>query len=121
MSENYLVALYTMFTDLYLSTTNPKLSLSEIISQNSIPLVVSILFHTIVYMLFVNLVSYIFFGKLLSMKINNRLFVVLFVIMTFGYIARFYHVKDVYQAYNKDMIKTRNHLDKLFISWIFIA
>jgi len=110
-----------MFTKLYLSTTNPNLSLSEMISQNSGPLLVSILFHTIVYTLFVNIVYYIFFGKLLSMKINNRLFIILLLIMVFGYIGRFYHVKDIYQAYDKDMVKTRNHLDKLYITWIFIA
>ena len=110
-----------MFTKLYLSTTDPNLSLSEVILKNSVPLVVSILFHTIVYMLFVNIVSYVFFGKLLSMKINNRLFIVLIVIMSFGYIARFYHVKDIYQGYNGDMMKTRKHLDKLYIGWIFIA
>ena len=110
-----------MFTKLYLSTTDPNITIYKMISENSVPLLVSILFHTIVYMLFVNLVSYIFFGKLLSMKINNRLFIVLIIIMTFGYIARFYHVKDVYKAYNKDMVKTRNHLDKLYIGLIFIA
>jgi hypothetical protein len=110
-----------MFTKLYLSTTNPNLSLSEMISQNLVPLLVSIIFHTIVYTLFVNIVYYIFFGKLLSMKINNRLFIILIIIMTFGYIARFYHVKDIYSAYNKDMVKTRNHLDKLYIGWIFVA
>ena len=121
MSENYLISLYSMSTKLYLSTTNPSISLSEMISQNTVPLLVSILFHTILYTLFINLVSYIFFGKLLSMKINNRLFIVLIIIMTFGYVARFYHVKDIYQAYNKDMMKTRKHLDKLYIGWIFIA
>jgi hypothetical protein len=110
-----------MFTKLYLSTTNPNLSLLEMISQNLVPLLVSIIFHTIVYTLFVNIVYYIFFGKLLSMKINNRLFIILIIIMTFGYIARFYHVKDIYNAYNKDMVKTRNHLDKLYIGWIFVA
>ena len=110
-----------MFTKLYLSTTNPKISLSEMISQNAVPLLVSIVIHTILYMLFINLVSYIFFDKLLSMKINNRLFIILILIMTFGYIARFYHVKDIYEAYNKDMVKTRTHLDNLYITWIFIA
>ena len=110
-----------MFTKLYLSTTNPTITIYKMISENSVPLVGSILFHTIVYMLFVNIVSYIFFGKLLSMKINNRLFIILMIIMTFGYVARFYHVKDIYQAYNKDMMKTRKHLDKLYIGWIFIA
>jgi len=110
-----------MFTKLYLSTTDPKISLSEMMLQNAIPLIVSIIIHTILYMLFFNIFYYTFFGKLLSMKINNRLFIILMIIMTFGYVARFYHVKDIYQAYNKDMMKTRKHLDKLYIGWIFIA
>jgi hypothetical protein len=110
-----------MFTKLYLSTTDPKISLSEMMLQNAIPLIVSIIIHTILYMLFFNIFYYTFFGKLLSMKINNRLFIILILIMAFGYIGRFYHVKEVYQAYNKDMVKTRNHLDKLYITWIFIA
>jgi hypothetical protein len=110
-----------MFTKLYLDTTNPELSLYDIIYQNSYALIVSILFHTIVYVLFVNMCYYIFFGRLLSMKINNRLVIILLVLMTVGYIGRYYHVKDIYNAYNKDMNASRNHLDKLYISWIFIA
>lgn len=110
-----------MFTKLYLDTTNPNLTLSEMLSQNSYPILVSVLFHTIVYVLFVNLTYSVFFGRLLSMKINSRLIFSLLIIMIFGYIARFYHVKDIYKAYNKDMSKVRTHLDQLFISWIFIA
>lgn len=110
-----------MFTKLYLDTTNPNLTLSEMLSQNSYPILVSVLFHTIVYVLFVNLAYSVFFGRLLSMKINSRLIFSLLIIMIFGYIARFYHVKDIYKAYNKDMSKVRTHLDQLFISWIFIA
>jgi hypothetical protein len=121
MLGNYLVALYSMFTKLYLATTNPNITLSEMITKNSSPLLISIVFHTIVYVLSANIAYYVFVGKSLSMKINNRLFIALFAIMIIGYIARFYHVKDVYQAYNKDMDKTRTHLDKLYISWIFIA
>ena len=121
MSENYLVTLYTMFTELYLSTTNPNISLQEMISENIVPLLLSIIIHTILYIAFFNIAFYIFFGKLLSMKINNRLFIILLLIMIFGYIGRFYHVKDIYQAYDKDLVKTRNHLDKLYITWIFIA
>jgi hypothetical protein len=110
-----------MFTKLYLSTTNPNLSLSEMISQNIYPLLFSVVFHTILYVLSINVAYYTFVGSLLSMKINSRLTVILAAIMFFGYIARFYHVKDVYNAYNKDMEKTRNHLDRLYITWIFIA
>jgi hypothetical protein len=110
-----------MFTKLYLDTTNPDLTLSQMLSQNSTPILVSVLFHTIVYVLFINLAYSVFFGRLLSMKINSRLIFALLIIMIFGYIARFYHVKDIYKAYNKDMSKVRTHLDQLFISWIFIA
>jgi hypothetical protein len=110
-----------MFTKIYLDTTNPDLTLSQMLSQNSTPILVSVLFHTIVYVLFINLAYSVFFGRLLSMKINSRLIFALLIIMIFGYIARFYHVKDIYKAYNKDMSKVRTHLDQLFISWIFIA
>jgi hypothetical protein len=41
--------------------------------------------------------------------------------MIFGFIARFFHVKDIYKAYDNDLDKTRNHLDHRFISWIFIS
>ena len=110
-----------MFTTLYLDTTNPEFSLYDIIYQNTYSLIISILFHTVVYILFVNMCYYIFFGRLLSMKINNRLLIILIILMTTGYVGRYYHVKDIYNAYNKDMKATRNHLDKLYISWIFIA
>lgn len=110
-----------MFTQLYLETTNPTSSLYDIIYKNSFSLIISIIFHTIVYVLFVNMCYYIFFGKILSMKINNRLVIILVFLMTFGYIGRYYHVKDIYNAYNKNMQNTRNHLDKLYISWVFIA
>lgn len=41
--------------------------------------------------------------------------------MFFGFFARFFHVKDIFKAYNGDIERTRNHLDKLYISWIFIS
>ena len=110
-----------MFTKLYLDTTNPEFSLYDIVHQNGHALIASILFHTVVYVLFVNMCYHIFFGRLLSMKINNRLAMTLLLLMTAGYVGRHYHVKDVYSAYDKDMKTTRNHLDKLYISWIFIA
>jgi hypothetical protein len=67
------------------------------------------------------MVSFIFFGKLLSSQVNKRLLLFFFPIMYYGYYARFFHVKEIYNAYNGDMMKTRNHLDNLYISWIFIA
>jgi len=109
-----------MFTKLYLSTTNPELSLSDLIS-NSGPIFVSVVFHTVIYTVFVNVVWFIFTGSPLSNKINQRLLIFLIIVMVFGYLGRFYHVKEIYHAYNKNMSLTRKHVDQLYIGWIFIA
>lgn len=110
-----------MFTKLYLQTTDPKVTLVEMLKQNLLLILVSTIFHTIVYTIFANLASYIFVGKYLSVGINRRLIAILLFIMFFGYIGRYYHVKDIYNAYNQNMDKTRNHLDRLYIGWVFIA
>lgn len=111
-----------MFTKLYLDTTNPKLHFSQLLQQPIITsIVVSVLFHTILYALLCNMAHYIFFRKFLSNETNKMLLAFLIPIMFFGFFARFFHVKEVYNAYNGDMVKTRNHLDKLYISWIFIS
>jgi hypothetical protein len=111
-----------MFTKLYLNTTDPNLQFYQLFQkQIIIPMIFSILFHTVVYTSFFNLASYIFLNKLLSKQINTRLILSLLVIMFFGFIGRFFHVKDVYKGYNENYEKTRNHLDKLYISWIFIS
>lgn len=110
-----------MFTKLYLQTTDPKMTFSEMIGQNIGPIIISTIFHTIVYTLFINLANFIFFGKILSRQINTRVIITLLLIMSLGYIGRYYHTKDIYNAYHNDIDKTRNHLDKLYITWIFIA
>lgn len=111
-----------MFTETYLQTTDPKLPFSQLISAPILTnILVSVIFHTIVYSSFVNILSFIFTGKILSTSINYRLLLSLLVIMVFGFVARFLHVKEIYKAYNNDLDKTRKHLDKLFISWIFIS
>ena len=111
-----------MFTKLYLDTTNPEGRLSDWLAPSILfPMMVSILVHTIMYVSVANLASYIFTGKALAPPVNTRLLACLTAIMTFGYVARFYHVKDVYRAYHQDATKTRQHLDRLYIGWIFIA
>jgi uncharacterized RDD family membrane protein YckC len=111
-----------MFTKLYLDTTNPKARFGELFEAPIlVPMIISVLFHTIIYALFCNMVSYIFFGKGLSLIVNKRLIMFLIPIMVFGFIGRFFHVKDIYRAYNGNMEKTRKHLDKLYITWIFIS
>ena len=111
-----------MFTKLYLDTTNPKLGFYQLFSPEIfIPLVISVVVHTIIYTLFVNVVSWVFFGKVLSKMINARLLLFLIPVMFFGFFARFFHVKEIYNSYQGNMEKTRNHLDKLYVSWIFIS
>ena len=111
-----------MFTKLYLDTTNPKLKFEQLLQQPIFTsIIVSVLFHTILYALFFNMAHFIFFRKVLSNVSNKLLLSFLIPIMFFGFFARFYHVKEIYNAYNGDMIKTRQHLDKLYVSWIFIS
>jgi len=111
-----------MLTDLYLQTTNPKLSMAELLDAKMLSkIVLSVLFHTTVYVVFLNLVSYVFLGKTLSSAVNTRAIVCLVIIMFFGFFARFYHVKEIYGAYGGDLAKTRAHLDKLYIGWIFLS
>lgn len=110
-----------MFTELYLRSTDPKTCLEKMIRENLGLLLLSIIFHTIIYWSFLNLVSFIFLGKTLSTMMNIRLIITLLMIMSFGYIGRFYHVKDIYSAYGENMERTRAHIDKFFISWVFIG
>jgi hypothetical protein len=111
-----------MFTELYLETTNPKLSFYQLFDINIFSKIIfSVIFHTVIYTSFLNLGSYIFFGKILSNDVNIRLISALLLIMFFGFFARVIHIKDIYKAYGYDLEKTRNHLDRLFIGWIFIS
>ena len=111
-----------MFTKLYLETTDPKLSWSKFFSAKLVSLmIISIIFHTILYTIGCNLVSFIFLGKLLSKKINVRLIVSLIVIMVCGYIGRLIHVKQVYKDYNYNYEKAREYLNVHYNLWIFIG
>lgn len=109
-----------MATELYLQTTDPKLEFVQLLSLTP-KILVSDLFHTAVYAGAINLASHVFVGRPLSSQQNIRLIVALFVIMFIGYFARFYHVRDIYKAYNGDVEKTRRHLDTLYVGWIFVA
>jgi len=110
-----------MFTELYLHTTNPKSTLYDLFKENLGSILVSVIFHTVIYSLTLNIASFIFFGHILSATVNMRLCMVLSLIMFFGYIARYYHVKDIYRAYRGNIEKTREHCDRLYIGWIFIG
>jgi hypothetical protein len=111
-----------MLTNLYLQTTDPRLTVGQLMQGNIlVGMILSILLHTIIYASFFNLASYIFFGKLLSNIVNARLISSLILIMIMGFYGRFIYVKDIYSAYNYDIQKAREHVDKFFISWVFLT
>ena len=110
-----------MFTDLYFKTTDPQMGFSVFVKENLRGISLSIIFHTVIYVLFLNLVSYIFFFFFLTLKINVNFVIILFVIMILGYIARFYQVKEIYQIYANDLEKTRKHVDKAYVTWVFLG
>jgi len=111
-----------MLTNLYLRTTDPDLKFSALFSRPLLVQIIgSVILHTFIYAGFANVMSYIFLGHILSKSVNLRLVPLLLFIMYFGFFARYFHVKDIYSAYNKDNIKTRAHLDKLYIGWIFVS
>lgn len=111
-----------MLTKLYIETTNPKTSWDTFFSSEIIGLIIlSLVFHTILYAAVCNMFSFIFFGKLLTRIVNTRLIICLFVFMSLGYIGRFIHVKQVYKDYNYDEEKTKEYINTHYNSWIFLG
>jgi len=111
-----------MLGKLYLQTIDPKTTWSIFFSIKILSrILVSVLFHTILYTLFSNMVSFIFFGKILNTSINIRLITCLIIFMFLGYIGRFMHVKQVYKDFNYDYEKTSQYLNTHYNSWIFIG
>lgn len=111
-----------MFTDLYVKTTNPTLGFYECFTFiTAANILLSIIFHIVIYVGFANLVGYIFTGRQLSNKINIRLIGALFFIMFTGFFGRFYHIKEIYRTYNGDIEKARRHIDQHYNSWVFLS
>ena len=107
-----------MFTDLYLETTNPELPLSEFFSTRLLSkMAASVIFHTILYLVSFNIGSYVLFGTALSSDVNTRISVFLVLVMAFGFLARFYHVKEIYRYEEKG----KEHVDKAYITWFFLS
>jgi len=111
-----------MFTQLFIETTNPKLSWKQFFSIEIMSnILLSILFHTFIYTIFFNLGSFIFYGKILSNKINIRLIISLLIIMFLGYIGRFIHCKQIYNDFNKNEVKSNEYINTHYNSWVFLG
>ena len=93
-------------TNLYFKTTNPETQYKELLSRD---VFVSIIFHTISYLILVKIFSFIF-----SIKISNnsyfKLFLFLIIIMSLGYIGRLYRSKNIYNYYLKYNNKSNANL-----------
>jgi len=111
-----------MFTKLFLQTTDPKLDWSTFFSTPIMVMVIlSIIFHTILYTAFLNIASFVFLNKFLNKQINARLICCLFLIMFFGYIGRLWHSKETLQDFSNNYEKAKYYLQQHYNSWIFIG
>ena len=109
-----------MFTNLYILTTDPNFQFKNVMYPKIMYLfLLSIAFHTFIYAIFINLISYVFYNKFLSHSINLRLILVLLLIMIFGYIGRILHVKEIYKSFNYNQDKTTDYINQHYNSWIF--
>ena len=110
-----------MFTDLYLETTNPNLTLNQFFSPALLTKMgSSVIFHTLVYAASFNVFYYIFSGNFLSSTVNTRILLFLLIVMALGFLGRFYHVKEIYSAY-KNPERARKYVDKTYVTWYFLS
>ena len=114
-----------MCTELYIVTTDPHTRLIDLFRPSVFGLMLcSILIHTVLYVAFFNLGSYVFYGKRLNNTINKRLIGSLVIIMFLGFFGRLMHVKEVYAGFrkkNKSAEEAKEYVDKHYSSWIFMS
>lgn len=105
-----------MFTKLYLDTTQPGQEPSSLLRDQRI--YASAFVHTMIYMVLIAMISSVFSVK----KIDYiNLFVVSMIIQIIGYPARAWHVNEIYKSYGENQEAAREHVDKHYISWVFIG
>lgn len=97
-----------LFSRVFFETTHPLTPYSRLAQLD---VLVSILFHTVSYLLIVYIFSFLF-----SLKIKQQTYVklsiFLLVVMSFGYIGRLYRIKNNY----KYLIKNHDDEDALQIT-----
>jgi|688.fasta_scaffold1854998_1 hypothetical protein len=109
-----------MFTQLYLDTTNPEVSYTTFFQWDILHRIfISTLVHVFMYILAIQLFAYAV-SYSISPSMVRRCVVVLMVVMLGGFMARFWHAKEIYATYN-DLYQTRQHMNQQYISWIFMS
>ena len=113
-----------MFSKLFFETTAPESEYSRLLSLD---VLFSILFHSVLYILFFHLVGYIFNIKF-SKETCMKLFIAFIVIMVVGYPARLMRVKclrNTLMGYGFDE-KTARHIavsmmNNGYFTWFFMG
>ena len=101
-----------MFTKIYKETTDPNVGYSRLLSFD---VILSIILHTIAYILIICVIAYIFNIKL-KKKIYHRIVIFLIVVMTIGYPFRLMRVKSLV----KNGLSP-NIINNGYFTWYFIG
>jgi hypothetical protein len=113
-----------LFSKLFLETTDPLTPISRLFQLD---VSTSILFHTILYLFLIKLVT-----NLLNIDIKPKLYqklcIVLIITMVFGYYFRLHRVKSLYKVYiesgiNRDMARKLSIglLHKGYMTYYFLG
>ena len=113
------------FTDTYYQTTNPNTDYKELFSVN---VAKSIMFHTIIYAVFLYLLQFVSNVKIIEGKHIFSLILFLILIMVFGFIARLMRSKSIYkkeiELHNdeeKALKETKHLMDTGYFTWYFCS
>lgn len=113
-----------MFTKTFFDTTNPTTSYNRLFS---IDILLSIIFHTLAYVLIIYIISKIF-NINISSNVYNKVTIFLIITMILGYFGRLCRVKCIYNylinnGYNKnDAVKNSMELlHKDYFKFYFLA
>jgi len=106
-------------TKIWIFTTNPHTRYDQLLIP---PVIISILLHSIFYILLLKLLAYIF-----RVKLNyNFIFLILLFVMIFGYPMRLWRAKTIYRYYqtvdpNKAQENTTNYMNSAYARWYFLS
>jgi len=101
----------------YLLGTNPSTSFSDLVC---VDVIVSILYHTIIYTIVTVLFYYFWFHKCIVPAIPILFFFFL-LIMTLGYPARLARAKSLLAASHNNLHRTQSIMDNAYATWYFIG
>tara|TARA_B100001989_G_scaffold166147_1_gene119558 strand:+ start:203 stop:526 length:324 start_codon:yes stop_codon:yes gene_type:complete len=107
-----------MNSNLYKLSTDPDTEYLTLIKNPEVYM--SILIHTILYILTIIVITKIIFKISLDNSVLYRIVFFLIVVMFFGYIGRLARSKNLMKTFkNKKIVK--NMIDNAYIQWYFLS